>query len=138
MAVILVQGKPLAECVTLNADPTTPNELPPIVVSGALCGTTSVDGLEPNKLGGLSLNLVDEHDVLVATTHTNSKATFKFSRLPRGIYHLQPPNGFARTKQLIEVTLGAQVACDRPLFVKLQVSGECALSRITTARPPGF
>lgn len=140
VALILAQRGTLAECINVGPGPAEPPKPPPpIVVAGAICGTTSIDGSKPTDLAGISLSLFDEHDVLVATTQLDSNARFEFSDLPSGRYRLQPESGFAHTDETIEVAQGGQLACDRPLFVKLNIGVECATaSRISTTRPQGF
>jgi hypothetical protein len=132
-----------AECVTihLGADgqpitvPAKPPDPETVTVTGAFCGKAFAKGsYAPILLANDELDLVDESGI-VAKAYPDANADFKFATLPLGKFRVTLP-GFVKTAEVVEITSLEQSACVRPLFVTLQVDGECAPWSHITAIPP--
>ena len=138
-----------AECVVvyLNGRPTSaqpapatkPAEPPETIrIDGAFCGRAFGRGSgAPIPLEKSELDVIDEQGVVVAKAYPDAHAEFTFAELPPGRYRVTLP-GFTPTAEIVEMTSRSQGACLRPLFVVLQVSGECTPpSHISLVSPVG-
>ena len=102
----------------------------PIRVSGALCGM-AFDTVE--TLPGVDLYVTNQNQEVVAKVQADSKADFKFPPLPKGNY-LLGATGCVGSYPIIELTSENAAICKRPLFLILEVSGDCR-SYVTTRKP---
>jgi hypothetical protein len=103
-----------ADCATI--------ERPPLVVSGALCGTVS------DRYGGrlsrsreVILRTLDGR--VVATTVADSDGRFQFGPVLAGDYHVGAP-GFIRQVRTVRLLKPSGIACTHRLEVQLEI-GEC-------------
>lgn len=101
------------------------------VVSGAFCGKVN-DPLGPVTTPGVELEVWDAKTrKTVAKAKVDDHAMFTFAPLPPGTYRALVI-GYAATAETVEIrTSSNQQQCERPLYIKLDVSSECAESRIS-------
>ena len=101
--------------VQLSAECATP-ERPPIVVSGALCGTVVHRLGDPLEGGELLLNTLDGR--VVATAIADTDGNFEFSRVLAGDYRIDAV-GFLRQVRTVRLLKASGNTCTQRIQIRL-------------------